>query len=188
MSGIELGKHNPSFESLKSISAVLNVPIDQLLHGPTTPPPYSGQYLGPIDDGGNIPLVADIPAGDWRFWEDTYEPGAAEEYVPRYDIKGVHVIAIRVDGSSMEPTLADGDILVLDPELVFMPKKGGRIGVVKFNGGYQVRRVFLLPDGNNYLVKPDNPAFDEEIVPVEGTTVFKIVDRRDGSKKREELF
>jgi len=53
---------------------------------------------------------------------------------------------------------------------------GGRIGVVKFNGGYQIRSVFLTPDNNIYLLEPANKAYEKEIMPVTGMTFYKVID------------
>lgn len=125
-----------------------------------------------------IPLLTSIPAGPWMSWLDTYEPGYGEDYVPRYGVKGKHVFAVRVQGDSMEPRLHHGDVLVLDPEKAFSASRSGRIGVVKFNGDYKIRLVHLTPDSNNYLLEPMNKAYETELIPVTGTTIYKIVDVR----------
>jgi len=62
---------------------------------------------------------------------------------------------------------------------------GGRIGVVKFDDGYKIRRVYLTPDNNSYLLEPANKAYEKEIVPVTRTTIYKVIDWRP---KREGMF
>ncbi|MFC1485660.1 XRE family transcriptional regulator [Candidatus Latescibacterota bacterium] len=185
LSDIERGKSNPSIQTLKNIAVALNISISQLLDGPDT---MTIPGLGEVhryDSGDVIPLLGKIPAGSWRDWEDSYPAGFAEEYVPRYDLKGKHIFAIRVDGDSMEPELSNGDILVVDPEKAFQPRKGGRIGVVKCDDGYQIRRVHIINSGNSYLLEPMNKAYEPEVVPVTGTTIFKIMEWRP---RREEMF
>jgi phage repressor protein C with HTH and peptisase S24 domain len=51
---------------------------------------------------------------------------------PRFDVKGKHVFAIRVEGDSMVPDLHPGDVLVINPERAFTNFKGG-IGVMKYD-------------------------------------------------------
>jgi len=154
---------------------VLGIPYNQFIAGPPssrfTPPPLpvydmSGQQVGELSRSP-IPLLTDIPAGPWMDWLDTYAAGAGEDYIPRDNVRGAHVFAIRVRGDSMEPRLFEGDILVIDPEAPFEPKRGGRIAVVKFNGGYKIRTVHLNPDRATYLLEPLKKEFYEtEIIPV----------------------
>ena len=72
----------------------------------------------------------------------------------------------------MVPELYDGDLLVVDPEIPFTNVRGG-IGIVKFDGAFQIRRVYQT--GEHYRLEPANRAYEPEIVPIKGTTIFKIV-------------
>lgn len=158
---------------------------DQFLSGPPNQSYSNATYLGKIDMSQTIPLLGSIPAGDWKIWFDSYPVGFGEEIIPRYDVKGNHIFALKVDGDSMEPELHSGDILIIDPERAFQPAHSGRIGVVKFDGAYKIRKVFLTESGDNYQLVPLNQNYAPEVIPVTGTTIFKIVELRP---KREELF
>jgi|GEM_PF-6657595 len=148
----------------------------------------NGEYIPGIgtvteyDPTDTIPLLTDIPAGHWKDWNNSYPVGFGEGKVARYDLKGKHIFAIRVEGESMLPDLEPGDILILDPEKAFTNVKGG-IGIVKCNEGFQIRHVYLR--GDNYLLEPSNKAYEPEIVPVTGATIFKVVEWRP---KREGKF
>ena len=97
-------------------------------------------------------------------------------------MKGKHVFAIRVEDDSMVPDLYPGDVLGINPERVFTNFKSG-IGVVKHDESFKIRRVWHR--GDNYLLEASNKAYEPEIVPVTGTTIYKIVEWRP---KREEMF
>ena len=34
-----------------------------------------------------IPVIADIPAGSWEYWYDSYSPSANDEYIPAIDVQ-----------------------------------------------------------------------------------------------------
>ena len=174
-------------DTLHKYSKAMGIPYDQFIAGPPsgrfTPPPMpiydlDGHKVGELSRAP-IPLLTDIPAGPWMEWIDTYAAGAGEDYIPRDNVRGAHVFAIRVRGDSMEPRLYEGDILVIDPEAPFEPKRGGRIAVVKFNGGYKIRTVHLNPDRATYLLEPLKKEFYEtEIIPITSASIYKIVDFR----------
>lgn len=85
---------------------------------------------------------------------------------------------MRVKGDSMEPELHEGDVLVIDPEQAFQASRQGRIGIVKHDESYKIRLVHLAPDNNNFILEPMNRVYTTEVIPVTGTTVYKIIDRR----------
>jgi len=132
-------------------------------------------YLGEVEDE-TVPLLTSIPAGDWKTWIDDFPRGYGEETVPRLGLRGKHVFALRVEGDSMVgDDLHPGDILYIDPEKEFLVARGGRIGVVKRDGDYKIRRVMYAGDGEHYRLVPSNPNYEEELVPIDEVKVFKIV-------------
>ncbi len=181
------GRTKPDTDSLEKISRALGITLEQFWAGPPgvreipLPMPVydmKGVRVGELSRE-RIPLLTNIPAGPWMSWIDTYQPGEGEEYIERGSVAGQHVVAIRVRGDSMEPELHNGDVLVLNPEIAFYaPQKKGRIGVVKYNDDFKIRRVHITPDGNSYLLEPANRAYECEMIPVTGTVIFKIVDIR----------
>ena len=73
-------------------------------------------------------------------------------------------------------------MLVINPERAFKNFKGG-IGVVKHDESFKIRRVWHRED--NYLLEASNKVYEPEIVPVTGTSIYKIVEWRP---KREKMF
>ena len=85
---------------------------------------------------------------------------------------------MKVSGNSMNPRLLHGDILIIDPERSFGVRSGGRTGVIKYDEEYCIRKIHINKDGEHYLLEPLNKAYDSEVIPVEGTEIFKIVEVR----------
>lgn len=81
---------------------------------------------------------------------------------------------ISVIGDSMEPTLSEGDVVLLD-----MTTKGvmdGSIYALQLNGGLLVKRIQRKLDGS-IVVKPDNPRYDTEIISEDSADLLKIIGR-----------
>ena len=62
---------------------------------------------------------------------------------------------IRVIGDSMEPTLRDGDDILVDRDL--SSARSGAIHVLRIDGMLVVKR--LIREGGAYVVRSDNPAY-----------------------------
>ncbi len=124
-----------------------------------------------------IPIIAEIPAGDWREWLDSYTVGAGDDYIYAPEIIGKNLFAVRVIGSSMEPKLYSGDILVIDPHKEFI----SGIAVVRHHWGYKIRTV--RKTDHSYHLKPFNPLYkDENIIPDDETRLYvpiKVISMRD---------
>jgi len=157
------GKRNISAEMIKLLRYEMNVNPRFLLHGETP------MFLPvKIEASRIVPIIADIPAGDWRFWLDSYAAGAGDDYVSCPDIPGENLFAVRVEGDSMEPKLVAGDILVIDPHRKF----DGGIAVVRHDEGYKIRHVRKI-GRKRYLLCPFNSAYkDEEIEPGPDTQFY----------------
>jgi SOS-response transcriptional repressor LexA len=173
VSNIFLGKRGVTPMMIKLLEVKLNANKMYLLNGEG--PMYADKH-----DSRNldIPLIADIPAGPWEAWIDSYAPGAGEDYVSCPDLRGENLFAIRVDGDSMLPQLQAGDILVIDPNRRF---KSG-IAAVRHHWGYKIRTVRKISRGK-WLLCPLNTAFEiEEITPDENTRLYvpvKVISVRD---------
>ncbi|MCE5250473.1 LexA family transcriptional regulator [bacterium] len=119
-----------------------------------------------------IPLLAEVPAGEWWKWFEENGEKSFSTYVPRFNIQGSFVFAVRVDDTSMVPDLHDSDLLILNPEEKFTNIDGG-IGVTIHNKRFLIRKVYIHK--GEYLLMPSNPAHKKTVVPIEGTRIFKVV-------------
>ena len=130
---IEKNRYNPSISTLQLIAKATNAPVETLLPSTKTQQPIHGvriPVLGRVVAG--IPLEAITDIIDY------------EEIPPQMAKSGTY-FALQVKGRSMEPTLHDGDIVIVrqQPEV-----ENGEIAIVLVNGNEAtVKEVKEGPDG-----------------------------------------
>lgn len=109
-----------------------------------------------------IPVFGTAGAGDpQEFW--SMEPEREIEVLPHYARKGM--VAVRVDGDSMEPTIQKGAYVGIAP--LDGPLTEGRIYLVNIAPfGRLVKRVRAGQGGSIELVS-DNPKYPATTVPLE---------------------
>ncbi|MEW6595692.1 MAG: S24 family peptidase [Thermodesulfobacteriota bacterium] len=81
---------------------------------------------------------------------------------------------ISVIGDSMEPTLSEGDVVLLD--MTTKSVLDGSIYALQLNGGLLVKRIQRRLDGS-VVVKSDNPRYDTEEVSEDKADRLKIIGR-----------
>ena len=139
----ERGEREPDFETLEKISNLFSVSMNTLL----------GKEPQPFSAGVKIPVLGKVAAGipitavenilDYE--EITSEMAASGEYV-----------ALRIVGSSMEPRMYEGDVVIVRVQNTV---EHGEIAVVMVNGGEAtVKKVQFQKDG--ILLQPFNPSFE----------------------------
>jgi len=183
ISHLESGKHLLSQVYLAPLELKLNVNMRYILHGEK--PIF---HKKKEENKQFIPVIADIPAGPWQQWIDSYAAGAGDDYVAASNVKGSNLFAIRVIGDSMEPLLFEGDILVIDPHKEFTHG----LAVVRHNWEYKIRDVeerkarigyVHRRSERKYYLCPQNKKYDaEEITADNETRIYvpvKVISMRD---------
>lgn len=84
------------------------------------------------------------------------------------------LVAVRVRGDSMEPTLAEGEEIVVDRTKTHVDVSG--LYVFSLGGDLLVKRVQRRLDGS-LLVRSDNPAYETEVVGPEAQADFEVLGR-----------
>jgi|GEM_PF-2360133 len=125
------------------------------------------QWIVPRTRGGHgIPVINRAPAGQIVDYEEYgVDSGQGYEYIDFGTITDSHAFAVVVVGDSMQPTLADGDQLVLspvDPYKADPRLSNGRIVFIRFTqeygGGCTLARFF--DDGGGCIrLHKDNPNY-----------------------------
>jgi phage repressor protein C with HTH and peptisase S24 domain len=77
-------------------------------------------------------------------------------------------------GDSMEPTISDGDLMLIDESVHRIVDQG--IYVVVYDGLVLVKRVQIQRDGG-VVLKSDNPRYDPEAVPADEVTDIRVAGR-----------
>lgn len=96
---------------------------------------------------------------DWLFQEGLSTRGLA---------------AVTADGDSMEPTIKDGSLLLLDTQQRELA--GNRIYILRMDGHLYAKRLQRLTDGS-IRVSSDNPAYADEVVDKEDAGQLDIIGR-----------
>jgi len=113
-----------------------------------------------------IPIINRAPAGLIIDYEEYgVDSGQGFEYVERGDIADEHAFGVIVVGQSMQPTLSDGDYVILSPCDPYKDDgklENGKIVFIRFNveygGGCTLARFYAEDEGVIRLQK-DNPDF-----------------------------
>lgn len=139
----ESGKTNPDTSTLLQLSKLFDVPLDFFM---------SDEPRRELDSiairKGAIPIVGNIACGE-RITPDTNPEGYAD--IP----DGIHAdFALRCVGDSMNPTLLDGDLVLIrqQPEV-----ENGQIAAVNIGGETTLKHVYKQSDG--ILLTADNAKY-----------------------------
>lgn len=173
ISKYENGRAEPSTEVLKKMSAYFGVSIDYLLGN--SPAKLSAQKSG---RGVRIPVLGRVVAGIPI--EAVEEILDYEEITPELAATG-EFFALQVKGSSMEPTLRDGDVVIVKKQPTV---DSGDIAIVLVNGNdATVKEIKESPAGITLIghnVAVYTPHFysnhDIESLPIQ--IIGKVVEMR----------
>lgn len=108
VSGWENGRHKPSFEQMKRISALTGfpLPLDGLVN--TEPAPMGVR---------KIPVISAIQAGMWAEIVDQFQPGDADDWLTTDLELSSSAFALTIRGDSMLPEFNPGDRVIIDPDV-----------------------------------------------------------------------
>lgn len=142
----ENGLTRPNSEQLRAISLAFNISTDELLEKEITAIPLRRNSL---------PILGSIACGQ-RITPDTTPEGYAD--LP----DGIHAdFALRCKGDSMEPTLRDGDLVLIRQQPEVEP---GQIAAVNINNETTLKHVYQQENG--ILLVADNPQYQPVFVPL----------------------
>lgn len=149
LSNYMTGKSIPGTKNLQKIAAALEVPLS-----------YFADVDLPADadtDISMVPVIGVVPAG---IPIEAIESFEGEIAVPRASLQGKgKVFALKVMGSSMEPTLSDGDVVLVAPNL---QPQNGQVVVARFDLKDAVIRRYR--DMNGVIVlQPDNSKYQPDV-------------------------
>lgn len=151
ISAYENGTNEPEQNTLFAIADVLGVSINDLFPSPTNMEPAA-------PDLARIPVLGSIACG---------EPILAEEniseyiYMPVDRLPSGRLFYLRAKGSSMEPTIPDGSLVLIreQPEV-----ESGAIAAVIVNDDTEATLKRVKYQGNMIILMPDNPKYEPIVV------------------------
>lgn len=168
LSKYENEKQEPMISVVNNLATLLNINTDYLL----------GKTDNPNKEKGiRIPVLGSVPAG--------VPIEAIEDIIDYEEIDSVtaskgEYFGLKVKGSSMEPRICEGDVLIVKKQ---DDCESGDIAIVMVNGNdATVKRLMKYADGIRLL--PNNPAFEpmyftnEEIINKPVKIIGKVVENR----------
>lgn len=96
------------------------------------------------------------------------------EWIRLMKLKPNKLAAMRADGESMEPTIHDGDSLLIDTSQVTVTD--GKVYALWYDGGERVKRLFRLP-GGGLRIASDNERFPTLELPSAELEHVRIIGR-----------
>ena len=143
----ERGEATPNPETIVAMSRIFGVSADTLL----------GESAPPLSTGGTwVPVLGDVAAGI---------PIEAVENIVDYEeidtamASNGKYYGLRIKGSSMEPRIREGDVVIVRQQ---EDADTGDTAVILVNGeSATVKRIKKEPDGGLWLL-PNNPAYDPQ--------------------------
>lgn len=164
----ENGKAKIDKDQLLKLASLFDVSVDYLL----------GNTTSPSAQGIKVPVFGDVAAGI---------PIEAMENIVDYEEIDAALAAtgeffgLRVKGSSMEPRIREGDVVIVRKQ---SDADTGDTAIVLVNGdSATIKRIKKEPDGSLWLI-PNNPAYDtkhyspEEIRDLPVSIIGKAVELR----------
>jgi phage repressor protein C with HTH and peptisase S24 domain len=134
--------------------------------------PYSNNNeLSENTDIMKVNVYSVVGAGNFISFS-SYEPIGVIPLLKEFYKKGM--VAVKVKGESMEPTVKENGYVgidVSDKEYI-----AGKIYAVYLpNEGVAIKRVFI--NGDNMILKSDNPMFPERVIDKKNTDDFSLIGR-----------
>lgn len=97
------------------------------------------------------------------------------------DVSAKDLALISVKGDSMEPTLSNGDLILVDTSTQMV--EDNAIYVLRYNGSLMVKRIQRKIDGS-LIIKSDNLVYDPEMVAGDAVNELHVVGRVVWSGRR----
>lgn len=143
----------PSLADLRLMARILGVPLIELIEGDT---PNEVRELP--EQYAAIPQLTAIAAAGNGHLNDHVEVNGGlvfkREWLYRKGLKPQNLIAFYAEGHSMEPTIADGDVLLLDKSQTD-PVTRGIYAIRRPNGEISVKRLIQSLTGR-WIIRSDN--------------------------------
>ena len=169
----EKNKVNPSMEFIAKLTDMFNINSNWLLTG-------KGEMFISNDTTKNsdnyfidlLNVRAGAGEGIYNYVIETVDTISLDKSFFRTPINTNKIKGIQVDGDSMEPTLRDGDYVLIDENINF-----GTNGIyaIQYGGQILIKRLQFKMDGT-ILIISDNDKYDkEEFNPKENQLPFQVL-------------
>lgn len=177
----EKDKREPNLSDLRLIARALNVQLMDLIEGGRSHLNESGGSYGQSPSATDYALVPQYTArgaaGHGQLNDHVEINGGLvfkRDWLARLGLRERHLYVIYVCGHSMEPTISDGDVVLID-ESQIEPKDGRIYAILKPDGEVIIKRLVqtlmggwnIRSDNSDKRTYPDQPVSDNDIEQVQ---------------------
>lgn len=142
------------------------VSLDWLVFGRDTPRKDEPTLHADETDHAAASVYVEFPAFDMSTLLQADPPRLCAKipsvWVERENLEATEPIAVRHVGNNMEPTISDGDVLIVDRR----PRDVDGVFVMRLGGSARIRRVQRTRGGGLHLLN-DNPNYETEVLDAE---------------------
>ncbi len=123
-----------------------------------------------------FPLISWVQAGHWTDIPDQHHYNDAEEWLPCAARCGPRTFVLRVQGESMAPRFADGELIFVDPDA---EARHGSFVVVRLDDAAQATFKQLIIEGGRRFLRAINERWPDPIIEINshatlcGVVIFK---------------
>lgn len=112
---------------------------------------------------GYYPLISWVQAGAWTEINEVSLIDVVRYPCPVKCSESTFVLKVR--GVSMEPKFREGDLIFVDPEIV---ASSGKYVVARLDDENEATFKQLIVEGSQKFLKPSNPNWPEQFIPING--------------------
>lgn len=115
------------------------------------------------------PEISWIQAGNWTEIVDNFAPGEADNWYPCPVKCGPNTFILRVEGDSMQPRFASGELIFVDPDAEALNKS---FVVVRLDDEARATFKQLVIEGQRSYLKPLNDRWPDPVIEVNGNATI----------------
>ncbi|MDG3557041.1 S24 family peptidase [Acinetobacter bereziniae] len=162
----------PETQKIIEISEYFNISVSWLLTGKSDDIVWRESVNvgeSSLASPGYAPVLSWVQAGVWTGMDDVVLTGEEEKFplLPNASKKSFY---LQVKGESNAPDFEDGEWICIDPCFCIEDIQNGEMIVVRWNDMATFKSLIVEPNG--YYLKPLNPDWSPQIIPLPEDAVF----------------
>ncbi len=170
------GKSEPSRPALIAMADAAGVSVEWLAVGDRKPTAAPEARIG--DEFALVPLYdLEVSAGGGAITDReniVSQIAFRRDWLRHVGLNINHLVSVSVRGDSMEPSIRDGDMLLVDTSQTDVVEDG--IYVLRIDSHLLAKRLQRLVDGRLYI-KSDNPAYERQELSKQDADQLEVIGR-----------
>lgn len=166
VTGWEAGDYEPGGANLQALAIAMKCNPSWLLHGNGDPDEGNNLTNSSARRYGikSIPLISWVQAGEWTDTVNSVMATSSPETIYTTAMVSDSAFALNVRGDSMTnpdgaPSIPEGAIVVVDPNVVCSAELSGKIVVARIDGSSEATIKKYVVDGPLHYLVPLNPKY-----------------------------